>query len=287
MWNRLWHRWSTGFAEAGGCIGAAIRDVRHEGLGWRSALLCIAATSLWLWLYYHFGAFFLKLSGLVALFSFSGLMAVSGVHFGAKGGSVVSMGNMGSGMVDFAKGLGPVVQMAMMALAIAAFFYALLWIVATLTTIQLPLRWTLLPRSKVVAAGRYVAWQPPGLAPLPRRSSGERVRAALKVVLMLCIPVWALLVVVRFLMEANVRLLYPVTAEGVLKPDQRRALAQAQQPAILALGILLTLLMLLPVFNLFVPAVLCSSVSHLQRRGWIYTPRPLEPHALPLVEPAS
>lgn len=191
------------------------------------------------------------------------------------------MGNMGSGMVDFAKGLGPVLQMIMMAVAIAAFFYVLLFIVATLTTIQIPLRWTLLQPAKSAAARRFADWQPRPLPPLPALSRRDRVREVLKVVLMLCIPVWALLVVARFLLEANVRLLYGPAADGVLDQEQRRALLHAQQPAVLMLGIMVSVLMLVPVLNLIVPALLCSSVCHLQRRGWIDTPRSAPAAPLP------
>ena len=63
-------------------------------------------------------------------------------------------------------------------------------------------------------------------------------------------------------------LIYSAVAEGVLGKEQQRAMRRQQRPAIVALGLLLCLLMLVPVLNLLLPAVLCTSVCHLQRRGW-------------------
>ncbi|PLY42256.1 hypothetical protein CSZ94_11430 [Janthinobacterium sp. ROICE36] len=54
----------------------------------------------------------------------------------------------------------------------------------------------------------------------------------------------------------------------LISVEQQTALRREQRPAIFALGLLLCLLMRIPVFNLLLPALLCTSVCHLQRRGW-------------------
>lgn len=45
--------WREGFT----CIGLGLRDARHAGLWWRSALWCMAVVALWLGLYSCFGRF--------------------------------------------------------------------------------------------------------------------------------------------------------------------------------------------------------------------------------------
>jgi hypothetical protein len=232
---------------------------------------------LWLWLYFYFDSFFLKLSGKVAAISFLGIFSQSGVHFASGSGasnSLSGLGNLGSGLGSLGSFLGSVVQIALLALAIAAFFYVLLFVVATLTTIRLPLRWILLARAQAAAGTRYPEWQPTALAPLVPLTAWDRTLHGLRIVLALCIPVWALLLIVRVLLEWNVLLMYGSAAEGVLVEEQRRALVRRQTPAIMMLGLILCVLMLVPIFNLLVPALLCSSVCHLQRRGWVSAARP-------------
>jgi hypothetical protein len=68
--------------EAFACVGLGLRDVRHDGLWWRSAICSMAAVGLWLWLYYNFGAFFLQLSGIIALVSVAGLFSLGVLDLG-------------------------------------------------------------------------------------------------------------------------------------------------------------------------------------------------------------
>jgi hypothetical protein len=272
MLTRTWSGWSSALREAAACVGAGLRDIQHNGLWWRSGVWCMTATSFWLWLYFYFGSFFLKLSGKVAAISFLGIFSQSGVRFSSGGGvsnSLSGLGNLGSGLVSLANFLGSVVQIALLALAIAAIFYVLLFVVATITTIRLPLRWILLTPAKAAAHSRYPEWQPTVLAPLTPLTAWDRTLHGLTIVLALCIPVWALFLIVRVLLEWNVLLMYGPAAEGVLDEEQRRALVRRQRPAIVMLGLILCVLMLVPIFNLLVPALLCSSVCHLQRRGWV------------------
>lgn len=71
-----------------------------------------------------------------------------------------------------------------------------------------------------------------------------------------------------YLLTWNVQMSYGAAAEDVLGVEEQAALRREQRAAIFALGLLLCLLMLLPILNLLVPALLCSSVCHLQRRDW-------------------
>ena len=151
-------------------------------------------------------------------------------------------------------------------LALAAFFDVMVFIVGAIGTARLPLRWLLLERAKAVAARRYVAWQAPaGLDAFAARPAWRR---RLLLLLSLLIPVWAMCVLIAYLLAWNVQMIYGTAAEKVLSAEQPTALRREQRPVIFALGLLLCLLTLVPVLNLLLPALLCTSVCHLQRRGW-------------------
>lgn len=260
--------------EAFACIGLGLRDVRHAGLWWRSALCSIAVFGLWLWLYYHFGTFFLQLSGVIMLASVSGLMGLGVLDLGpglASGSATLS--NMGSlnGLGGMLQSLLSIAQVALVALALASVIYVLVFIAGVLGTVQLPARWLLLGRARDAAARRYPQWQ--GGAPAQRAppTARDRLRRILGL-LALLVPIWSMFVLLRVLIAGNVHLLYGAAAQGVLSPEQQRGMAAAQGPAIFMLGLLLFMMMLVPVLNLLAPAVLCSSLCHLQRRGWTVQP---------------
>lgn len=275
MWKRAYQRWTGAFGEAIACLGMAMRDARHAGLWWRAALWCPVPTVVWLWLFYHNSDFFIKLASRASMFAmFGGLTLMDGgLGMGGGGGGqgkiMVDITRLVRDMGKFIMDLGLFLQFLVVALAMAGVFYALLFAFANLTTVCLPLRWLFLRRAQRVAHARYTGWQPrPSPAP-PHRSAWQRTRTVLKHLLSLMIPVWSLYVVVRFMLEFNVGLIYFLAADGVLDAEQRRALMHAQRPAITMLGLILCVLMLIPFINLLIPALLCSSVCHLQRRGWI------------------
>ena len=264
------YNWSQAFREASACIGLGLRDTRHEGMWWRSGLLCMVVMLLWLGLYIYFGKFFLELSGMLALVSVTGLLGVGvldGVGTLASGPATISqMGNITGGLGSLVKSLLSIGQIALALLALATFFYVLVFIVGAISTARLPLRSLLLGRARKVVARRYPSWQPPSdlSAPVSRPSWGKR----LLLLLSLLIPVWAMCVLIAWLLAWNVRLVYGAAADGVLDQEQRQASSHLQGPAIFALGLMLCVLMLVPVLNLLLPALLCTSVCHLQRRGW-------------------
>ncbi|MDN2705200.1 hypothetical protein O0881_24725 [Janthinobacterium sp. SUN100] len=261
--------WLLAWREAFTCIGLGLRDARHAGLWWRSALWCMAVVALWLGLYGCFGRFFVELSAMLALVSVTGLLGLGvmdGVGTLANGPATLSqMGNIAGGLGSAAKALLSIGQITLVLLALATLFYVMVFIVGAIGTARLPLRWLLLERAKAVAARRYAPWQAPAGLELP---APRPVWRRLLLLLSLLIPVWAMCVLVSYLLAWNVRRIYGAAAEDVLGAEQQAALRRAQRPAIAALGLLLCLLMLIPVLNLLVPALLCSSVCHLQRRGW-------------------
>ncbi|TWI70064.1 hypothetical protein IP91_01144 [Pseudoduganella lurida] len=270
MPKNAFHTWSSASREALTCLGLGLRDSRHAGLWWRSALGSIAVVLFWMWLYCRFAGFFQELSVVAALLGVGGLFSLGILDFGpglASGPATLS--NMGSVLnVHALAGLGQtllaVAQVALAAIALVAFVYLLIFVACALGTLRVLAPWMYLRRAREVAGRRYPNWQVP--AALPAARSGWRRFLAL---LALFIPVWAAIVVLRSLIAFSVRSLYAPAAAGLLDTDQQRALAEAQRPAIVILGLLLCLMMLVPVLNLLVPAVLCSSVCHLQRRGWM------------------
>ena len=123
--------WSLGAREAFSCIGLGLRDTRHAGLWWRSALWCMAVVALWLGLYIVFGRFFLELSAVLALVSVTGLLGLGvldGVGTLASGPATISqMGNIAGGLGSAAKALLSIGQVALVLLALAGFFYVLVF----------------------------------------------------------------------------------------------------------------------------------------------------------------
>lgn len=268
--KQILRNWSSGGREACACMVLGLRDTRHAGLWWRSSLWCTVVVSLWLALYIHFGRFFLELSAILAMLSVSGLMGLGvmqGVAPIATGPATVSqMSNVVGSLGSAGQALLSIAQIALVLLALASFFYVLVFVVASIGTARLPLRWLFLARAKEVVARRYALWQVP--ADLAISNTRPRWLWRILLVLSLLIPVWAMCVLVVWLLACNVWLMYGAAADGVLDQEQQRALRRQQRPAIVVLGLLLCLLMLVPVLNLLLPAVLCTSVCHLQRRGW-------------------
>lgn len=85
------------------------------------------------------------------------------------------------------------------------------------------------------------------------------LKYAMKLILLLCIPLLSLLIVLRFLLTWNLHWLDYAIGDGRRPP-------RAQRRAMLVLGVVLGLILLIPVLNLLLPALLCSSVCHLRFR---------------------
>jgi hypothetical protein len=191
-----------------------------------------------------------------------------------------SLSNMGSlhGLGGLAQSLMSIAQVALVVLALASVVYVLVFIAGVLGTLQLPARWLFLQRAQHVAARRYPLWQAGLTAPRAPLTAWGWIRRVL-VLLALFVPICSMFVLLRLLIVGNMHLMYGPAAQGVLAKEQRRDLAAAQKPAIFMLGLLLFMIMLVPVLNLLVPALLCTSLCHLQRRGWTGQPGPAGRHA--------
>ncbi|MDN2673558.1 hypothetical protein OX459_19340 [Janthinobacterium sp. SUN026] len=213
--------WLQAWREAFTCIGLGVRDARHAGLWWRSALWCMAVVALWLGLYGCFGRFFVELSAMLALVSVTGLLGLGvmdGVGTLANGPATLSqMGNVAGSLGSAAKALLSIGQIALALLALATLFYVMVFIVGAIGTARLPLRWLLLERAKAVAARRYASWQAPAGLEL---SAPPPVWRRLLLLLSLLIPVWAMCVLVSYLLAWNVRMIYGAAAEDVLGAEQ-------------------------------------------------------------------
>ena len=164
---------AAGLGEPFTCVGLGLRDARHAGLWWRFALWCVAVVALWLGLYSYFGRFFVELSAMLALVFVTGLLGLgvmNGVGALANGpATVTQMGNIAGGLGSAAKALLSIGQIALALLALAAFFYVMVFVVGAIGTVRVPLRWLLLERAKAVVARRYATWQAPaGLVHAPR-----------------------------------------------------------------------------------------------------------------------
>ncbi|WP_137936209.1 hypothetical protein [Chitinivorax sp. B] len=270
--------WMNAAKEAGSCMQYGLLDACRQGLWWRSALWCVLVTIGWLWLYVKQAGIFLELSGVVALVSFFGLFGTTLAGFGGTGGSVVAMGNipgaLASNLASGLASLGPFIQAVLAALAIAIAFYVLLFLLGVLVTIQLPIRWLFLQRAQTVVAKHYPDWVQPAaslITPPPRSS----IKTTLVALLKLCIPIYAFFYVLKLMFACPIRLLYQPAAQSSLTDIQCDELYQQQSKVVLMLGLFHFVLMAIPIINLLVPALLCTSVCHLQRRGWI-NPQPTE-----------
>lgn len=252
----------TAFAEAGRCWLLGLRDAFACGLWWRSALWCLAVTLLWVWLYVHFYREIMTLSGTIAVVAFLGMFLFTFMLTGSgSGGSVVAMGNIGAGLL-------PVAQLLLIATAVGALVYVLLFLVGLLGTARLPLSWLLLPRARRAVMRHYAAASLTAQLPTPPAFSMWRMlRSLLLVAVQLCVPVLAFLLLLKWAIRGNVSLLYRSAARHIVARPQRRALWCRQKSTVLALGILLLVQLLIPVLNLLLPAVMCTSVCHLQYRG--------------------
>jgi hypothetical protein len=250
--------WAEAATEACACLGLSLRDLRHGGLWWRSALLSVAATGLWLFIYHAWPAFFLRLSGGAALVSFAGLLALAGPVFPAAATSTIAgMGNIGPALVQSIGPLLQVAQLALVALAIAVVLHLMLFVFLVQTTIGLASRALLLERVRAIAGQRYPIVAPALAA--ERRATWACVKRWAMFLLLLCIPFVSLLLLLRFLLTCNLRWLH----RGI---PPATPVSSQQARAMLVLGVVLALAMLVPVLNLLVPGLMSGCVCHLRCR---------------------
>jgi hypothetical protein len=258
--HRFFQLWAQAFAEAGKCLALGYKDAASFKLGLRSGALCIFTTLAWIWVYYHYasaigtallafalvGTFGLLLSG------FQGLLAMPV----ASGGSVVAMGNVAGGLLQFGQAL-------LVMAAVAAVLYVLAFLLAVASSVRLAVPHLLLPTAIERLRKKYPAVAASDDGPVAPTMSW---RQRFLVLALLCVPVMAAAMLILLACYVNVRLVYGSVAK---RSGQRAAQLQALQwrwRPLLLIGIGCLVLLAIPVLNLLVPALMCTAVIRLAFR---------------------
>jgi hypothetical protein len=247
-------RWYAALVEALLCMLLGLRSSFRNGLWWRSACLCTVVLVFWVWFYWHFAKQIFIAIGAISFIGTYGALVLGFVEGGGGGGgSVVAMGGIGPGIVQF----------LLYAAAVAAVLYVFLFAFLVLTTIRLPSNRLFIDRSADAVARHYRDMP----APEPRTVGRTTLKQYALLVGSLFIPIlsgWVLLLLAVYL---NVRLVYRSAVRRVYGKMPGPLPLHDQFPPLLMLGVLTVLAVLVPVLNLLLPAVMCTSVLHLVRRG--------------------
>ncbi len=251
------------FLEAFICLGLALRSSLRPGILIGSAGLCLLMTSLWGWLFYAHFEFIAKAAGLIATFVVMGAAAL-GLLPSISGGPATI-----SAMASIAPALALMaVYAALLAVAIVVVLYA----GAVVLSIRLSLRWVLMGRLKTRARSRYpsLLQRQPAAADLLRAGRyhlGPWLGIGLGPLLCLLIPVVNGVLLLMLLAYLNVRFLVPTALAGLASGAEQMRVVRAQRGALIAFGLLILMLALVPVLNLLLPALLGGGVCHLAYRG--------------------
>lgn len=251
------------FLEAFICLGLALRSSLRPGILIGSAGLCLLMTSLWGWLFYAHFEFIAKAAGLIATFVVMGAAAL-GLLPSISGGPATI-----SAMASIAPALALMaVYAALLAVAIVVVLYA----GAVVLSIRLSLRWVLMGRLKTRARSRYpsLLQRQPAAADLLRAGRyhlGPWLGIGLGPLLCLLIPVVNGVLLLMLLAYLNVRFLVPTALAGLASGAEQMRVVRAQRGALIAFGLLILMLAVVPVLNLLLPALLGSGVCHLAYRG--------------------
>lgn len=251
------------FLEAFICLGLALRSSLRPGILIGSAGLCLLMTSLWGWLFYAHFEFIAKAAGLIATFVVMGA-ATLGLLPSISGGPATI-----SAMASIAPALALMaVYAALLAVAIVVVLYA----GAVVLSIRLSLRWVLMGRLKARARSRYssLLQRQPAAADLLRAGRyhlGPWLGIGLGPLLCLLIPVVNGVLLLMLLAYLNVRFLVPTALAGLASGAEQMRVVRAQRGALIAFGLLILMLAVVPVLNLLLPALLGGGVCHLAYRG--------------------
>ncbi|WAF86576.1 EI24 domain-containing protein [Metapseudomonas otitidis] len=251
------------FLEAFICLGLALRSSLRPGILIGSAGLCLLMTSLWGWLFYAHFEFIAKAAGLIATFVVMGAAAL-GLLPSISGGPATI-----SAMASIAPALALMaVYAALLAVAIVVVLYA----GAVVLSIRLSLRWVLMRRLKTRARSRYpsLLQRQPAAADLLRAGRyhlGPLLGIGLGPLLCLLIPVVNGVLLLMLLAYLNVRFLVPTALAGLASGAEQMRVVRVQRGALIAFGVLILMLALVPVLNLLLPALLGGGVCHLAYRG--------------------
>ena len=252
-------RWYAALTEALLCLLLGLRSSFRNGLWWRSACLCAAVLLFWAWFYWHFAK---EVFIAIGAISFLGTYGAVVLGFLPSGGAA-GVGSVGAGAVQF----------LMYAAAVAAILYVVLFAFLVLTTIRLPVNGLFMGRCADAVARHYrdaAAPEPIGAV----RTTFKQYALLLASLFIPIVSSWVLLLLAVYL---NVRLLYGSAVRRVYGNVPGPLPLHDHFPPLLMLGVLSVIGVLVPVLNLLLPAVMCTSVLHLVRRGprWQTTTAPV------------
>lgn len=243
------------FGEAFICLGLALRSSLRPGILLRSSGLCLLAFSLWTWIFYAHFELIAQAAGMIALFVVYGaavLVFLPSLSGGAGAGI--------SGMAGIAPALGMLLVYA--ALLTAAMIVAL-YIGLIVLSIRLALRWVLMDSLRTRALAQYpqLAQRTQGSGSLlqaGRFHLGPWLGIGIGPLLCLAVPVLNGVLLLLLLAYLNVRFLLPAALSGLASGAEQMQAVRQQRGAIIAFGLLILLLALVPVLNLLLPALLGS-----------------------------
>lgn len=255
------------FLEAFICLGLALRSSLRPGILIGSSGLCLLMTSFWGWLFYTHFEFIAKAAGLIASFVIMGAAAL-GLLPSVSGGpaTISAMANIAPALALMA------VYAALLAVAIVVVLYA----GAVVLSIRLSLRWVLMGRLKTRTRSHYpsLIQRQPATTDLLRAGRyhlgpwlGLGIGIGIGPLLCLLIPVVNGILMLMLLAYLNVRFLVPAALAGLASGAEQMRVVRAQRGALIAFGLLILMLAVVPVLNLLLPALLGSGVCHLAYRG--------------------
>lgn len=255
------------FLEAFICLGLALRSSLRPGILIGSSGLCLLMTSFWGWLFYTHFEFIAKAAGLIASFVIMGAAAL-GLLPSVSGGpaTISAMANIAPALALMA------VYAALLAVAIVVVLYA----GAVVLSIRLSLRWVLMGRLKTRTRSHYpsLLQRQPATTDLLRAGRyhlgpwlGLGIGIGIGPLLCLLIPVVNGILMLMLLAYLNVRFLVPAALAGLASGAEQMRVVGAQRGALIAFGLLILMLAVVPVLNLLLPALLGSGVCHLAYRG--------------------
>ncbi|WP_435634549.1 EI24 domain-containing protein [Pseudomonas solani] len=258
------------FGEAFICLGLALRSSLRPDILLRSSGLCLLTLVFWSWVFYAHAEIILKAAGLLSFFVVSGA-AMFGLMPSLTGGPATV-----SGMAGIAPAVGlMLVYSALLALAMVG----VLFVAAIVISIRLALRWVLMGSLRERALKPYpgLASRSPAASDLLRAGRyhlGPWLGIGLGPLLCLAIPLINGVLLIILLGYLNVRFLVPAALSGLASGAEQMQAVRRQRGAMIAFGLLILLLALVPVLNLLLPALLGGGACHLAYRGLDRPERP-------------
>lgn len=262
--NARWHSLLGAVRESLVCLALAFRSSLRPGIAMRSAGLCLLVFAVWSWVFYRYFQPIGTTAGILSAFVVLGGAAL-GLIPGMAGGGAASI----TGMAGIAPALAMlVVYVVVLTGAVLVVGYA----GVIVATIRLALRWVLFGKVRERVQARYPTLEPSqvessGWLIGVREQLGPWLGASLGMLLCLLVPVVNGVLLFLLLAYLNVRFLVGPALAGIANGEERMRVVRRQRGAMVAFGVLILLLALVPVLNLLLPALLGAGACHLGCRG--------------------